>query len=99
MNHLQLRMQQVIQILDKQDALLKGVMQRLFNQDNLDVKWLENTLTTAEGIDRLESFAAKFARMQDRFVDKLLPLFLRHTGEIPKTAIDNLNRLEQTEHH
>lgn len=29
------------------------------------------------------------------FVDKLLPLFLKQSGEIPKTAIDNLYRLEQ----
>ena len=33
--------------------------------------------------------------MQDIFVDKLLPLFLKHSNEIPKTAIDNLHRLEQ----
>ncbi|WP_201341316.1 hypothetical protein [Abyssogena phaseoliformis symbiont] len=52
-------------------------------------------MKTPEGIDRLESFVSKFSRMQDMFVDKLLPLFLKQSGEIPKTAIDNLYRLEQ----
>lgn len=97
MNDLALRMGQIIAILSKEDVLLKGVIGRLFNQHSLDVKWLENTLKTPEGIDQLESFVAKFSRMQDMFVDKLLPLFLKHSGEIPKTAIDNLHRLEQLE--
>ncbi|WP_201339994.1 hypothetical protein [Isorropodon fossajaponicum symbiont] len=38
---------------------------------------------------------SKFSRMQDMFVDKLLPLFLKQSGEIQKTAIDNLHRLER----
>ncbi len=67
----------------------------MFSSDNLDIEWLEKTLKTPEGIDRLESFVTKFSRMQDIFVDKLLPLFLKHSNEIPKTAIDNLHRLEQ----
>ncbi|SMN11936.1 hypothetical protein SPBRAN_135 [uncultured Candidatus Thioglobus sp.] len=96
MNNLE-RIKQVIIILDKEDILLKGVIGRLFNQDSLSVEWLEKTLNTPEGIDRLESFSSKFSRMQDMFVDKLLPLFLKHSGEIPKTAIDNLHRLEQLE--
>ena len=89
------RIVQIISILDKQDTLVKGVVGRLFSSDNLDIEWLEKTLKTPEGIDRLESFVAKFSRMQDIFVDKLLPLFLKHSNEIPKTAIDNLHRLEQ----
>ena len=89
------RIAQIISILDKQDTLVKGVVGRLFSSDNLDIEWLEKTLKTPEGIDRLESFVAKFSRMQDIFVDKLLPLFLKHSNEIPKTAIDNLHRLEQ----
>ncbi|MBE8189361.1 MAG: hypothetical protein HAW58_00490 [Candidatus Thioglobus sp.] len=90
-----LRIAQIISVLEKEDALLKGVSARFFNQEKLDAEWLENALNTPDGIDRLESFAAKFSRMQDMLIDKLLPLFLQHLGEIPKTAIDNLNRLEQ----
>jgi len=96
LNKINLRISQVITILDKEDCLLQGVMGRLFDKNiKLDVCWLENILETPEGIDRLESFTSKFSRMQDTFVDKLLPLFLKYSGEIPKTAIDNLHRLEQ----
>ena len=33
--------------------------------------------------------------MQDTLTDKLVPWFLRLSGEVPATAIDNLHRLEQ----
>jgi hypothetical protein len=95
MNDLDDRIKQIIATLEKEDGLVKGVIGRLFAQDLLSVTWLENTLDTPEGIDRLESFVSKFSRMQDMFVDKLVPLFLIRSGEIPKTAIDNLHRLEQ----
>ncbi|CAC9437745.1 hypothetical protein [uncultured Gammaproteobacteria bacterium] len=95
MNDLDERISQIITILEKEDVLIKGVISRLFDQNELSVVWLENTLNTPEGIDRLESFVSKFSRMQDMFVDKLLPLFLIRSGETPKTAIDNLHRLEQ----
>jgi len=56
---------------------------------------LKALLNTSEGIDRLESFAAKFSRMQDTMVDKMLPLFLQQQGEKIGTAIENLNKAEQ----
>ncbi|MBW5290529.1 MAG: hypothetical protein Rsou_1676 [Candidatus Ruthia sp. Asou_11_S2] len=95
MSDLNDRINQIMIIFDKEALLVKGVVGRLFSQDNLNTKWLENTLKTPEGIDRLKSFVSKFSRMQDMFVDKLLPLFLKQSGEIPKTAIDNLHRLER----
>lgn len=33
--------------------------------------------------------------MQDTFVDKFLPVYLRSLGELPGSAIDNLRRAEQ----
>lgn len=33
--------------------------------------------------------------MQDTFVDKFLPIYLRSLGELPGSAIDNLRRAEQ----
>ncbi len=46
-------------------------------------------------IDTLESFAAKFSRMQDTIADKLLPVFLKTAGEPIGTVIENLNRAER----
>lgn len=45
------------------------------------------------GVDRLESFSAKFSRMQDTMMNELMPQLLRASG--PDTAIDKLNRTEQ----
>ena len=47
--------------------------------------------------DRLESFGAKFSRLQDMICDKLIPAFLHISGERPGTLLDNLNRLEKFE--
>ena len=46
-------------------------------------------------IDTLESFSAKFSRMQDTIADKLLPVFLKTAGEQTGTVIENLNRAEK----
>ncbi|MCK5720189.1 MAG: hypothetical protein KAH84_09620 [Thiomargarita sp.] len=86
---------QILFVLNKADILLQDVTRRLFNKTELNPIWLQKILNTPEGIDRLESFSSKFSRMQDTFTDKLLPLFLKLSGEIPATAIDNLHRLEQ----
>ncbi len=95
MTELNTRITQILSVLNKEDILLQDVTKRLFNQSELSPIWLQKTLNTPEGIDRLESFTSKFSRMQDTFTDKLLPLFLRLSGEVPATAIDNLHRLEQ----
>lgn len=46
-------------------------------------------------IDRLESFGAKFARMQDPIVDKLIRSAPRANGEVTGVAIDNLDKMER----
>ena len=89
------RLKQLLSVLDKEDILLQDVAKRLFNHTELDPVWLQKILNTPSGIDRFESFTSKFNRMQDTFTDKLVPLFLKLSGEIPATAIDNLHRLEQ----
>ena len=89
------RLAQVLTLLDKEDRLLSGVRNRLFQGPTLDVARLAALLETPEGIDRLESFTSKFCRMQDTFVDKLLPIYLRSLGELAGSAIDNLRRAEQ----
>ena len=89
------RLAQILALLDKEDRLLSGVRDRLFQGPTLDAARLAALLETPEGIDRLESFTSKFCRMQDTFVDKLLPIYLRSLGELAGSAIDNLRRAEQ----
>ncbi len=95
MNEINTRIKQILIILDKEDVLLQGVFKRLFNQEQLDLYWLQSILNSPDGIDKLESFVSKFCRMQDTFTDKLTPLFLTISGEVTSTAINNLNKLEQ----
>jgi uncharacterized protein with HEPN domain len=95
MTDLRERLTQILALIEKEDRLLCGVRERLFQGPPLDATRLSALLETPEGIDRLESFTSKFCRMQDTFVDKLLPIYLRGLGELPSSAIDNLRRAEQ----
>lgn len=86
----------LLQLLQREDEHLLAVRQRLFgSKAEVTVDWLDKVLDDSIGVDRLESFSAKFSRMQDTMMDKLMPQLLRASGEIPGTAIDNLNRAEQ----
>jgi len=89
------RLEQVLGLVAKEDYHLQAVSKRLFKTEEISEEWLQALLETPEGIDRLESFGAKFGRMQDTVMDKLIPQLLRAAGEIPGTAIDNLNRAER----
>ena len=87
------RLWQLLDLVTREDQHLAGVADRLFgaSTDDLTAEWLSSLLGTPEGIDRLESFVGKFARMQDTIVDKLLPALLAAAGERRGTALDNLN--------
>lgn len=92
------RLTQIIALVDKEDQHLAAVRQRLLGNDcAVDAARLETLLGHDAGIDRLESFGAKFGRMQDTVVDKLVPALLRTAGEPVAAAIDNLSRLERLE--
>jgi len=52
-------------------------------------------LADSLGIDRLESFGAKFSRTHDTLIDKLIPAVLDAAGEPVAAAIDNLGRMER----
>jgi hypothetical protein len=91
------RLWQLIDLVEREDHHLCAVTARLFPQGGaapLDAAALAASLATPTGIDRLESFVGKFSRMQDTLVDKLLPAFLRASGEPVGSAIDNLHRAE-----
>lgn len=96
MNNEVQRFLQLLQLVAKEALHLQQVGQRFFeNQPHIDLVWLEEKLATHEGIDQLESFTAKFARLQDTLGDKALPLFLKLAAEPVGTAIENLNRAEK----
>ena len=95
MTELRERLAQILALIEKEDRLLCGVKERLFQGPLLEAARLAVLLDTPEGIDRLESFTSKFSRMQDTFVDKFLPIYLRSLGELSGSAIDNLRRAEQ----
>lgn len=88
----------VLDLVEREDRHLLAVRTRLLG-DNcaVDPQRLQTLVADDLGIDRLESFGAKFARMQDTIVDKLIPTLLRAAGERTGAAIDNLARLERLE--
>lgn len=93
--------QRLVRLLDlvaREDEHLLAVRGRFLGDDcSVDADRLQHLLADDIGIDRLESFGAKFARMQDTIVDKLIPALLRTAGEQPGAAIDNLARMERLE--
>lgn len=92
------RLTQLISLVDKEDYHLAGVRKRLFSNDcSVDTSRLQHLLADDIGIDRLESFGAKFGRMQDTVVDKIIPAVLTAAGEPVAAAIDNLARMERLE--
>lgn len=90
-----IRLAQLLELVRKEDKHLLAVRKRLIPEETiLDLSWLEETITDDTGADRLEAFSSRFSRMQDTVIDKLIPQLLIAAGEIPKAAIDNLNRAE-----
>ena len=84
------RLWQLLDLVAREALHLQGVETRLFSGAEPSARWLDGVLATPEGIDRLESFVGKFARMQDTVMDKLLPIFLGELGERTGSALDNL---------
>ena len=86
----------ILSLVKREDDHLQAVRQRLFGSaDGINNDWVADLLKSPEGIDRQESFGAKFGRMQDTIVDKRLSKLLQAAGENPGTAIDNLGRAER----
>jgi uncharacterized protein YutE (UPF0331/DUF86 family) len=90
------RFYQMMRLVDKEALHLEQVTHRFFdNQPSFTLEWLAEKLLSTQGIDQLESFTAKFSRLQDTLGDKLLPHFLKLAAEPVGTAIENLNRAEK----
>ena len=92
----QQRLARLLRLVDREDTHLQAVRYRLLGDNSaVDAARVRELLTDDAGIDRLESFGAKFARMQDTVIDKLSPVLLRASGEQVAAAIDNLGRMER----
>lgn len=90
------RLARLLDLVDREERHLLAVRERLLGSScTIDAARMDAILASGLGIDRLESFGAKFGRMQDTMMDKLVPAFLTCAGENPGTAIDNLFRLEK----
>jgi hypothetical protein len=90
------RLARLLQLVAREDRHLLAVRRRLLGGNCVvDAARVAALLADDSGIDRLESFGAKFARMQDTIVDKLIPALLRAAGEHVAAAIDNLARMER----
>lgn len=90
------RLARLLGLVEREDAHLLAVRHRLLGDDcTVDAGRVRGLLSEDAGIDRLESFGAKFARMQDTVIDKLIPALLRAAGEPVMAAIDNLGRMER----
>jgi len=90
------RLARLLDLVAREDGHLLAVRYRLLGDDcELDANRAAALLGDDLGIDRLESFGAKFSRMQDTVIDKLIPALLRVAGEPVLAAIDNLDRMER----
>lgn len=92
------RLAQLLELVEREDVHLLAVRQRLLGDGcSVDADRVMQLLENDLGVDRLESFGAKFGRMQDTIVDKLIPQLLQVVGEPVAAAIDNLLHLERLE--
>lgn len=90
------RLVRLLGLVAREDEHLLAVRRRLLGENAaLDAGRAQALLGDDLGIDRLESFGAKFSRMQDTVIDKLIPALLRAAGEPVLAAIDNLDRMER----
>lgn len=89
------RFLQVLSTVGKKALVLAEVRGRHGRAAPITAEWISGLMDQPQQADLVESFAAKFGRMQDTMGDKLLLLFLRLVGEKTGTAIDNLYRGER----
>ena len=88
------RLELLLDLVAREDAHLQAVRQHLLGGDySVTPARMRSIVADTAGVDRLESFGAKFARMQDTVADKLLPAILGNAGENVGAVIDNLDRV------
>lgn len=88
------RLQFLCRVAQKETKLLLDTRQRLF-KPGFGIQSLEELEADAALADRVESFVARFGRLQDTTGDKLLPQLLAALGERVASVADNLDRAEK----
>ena len=88
------RVQRLLALCRKDAAGLQRVAARLFATPATAerLKALDSDDQLAE---RVEAFAARFGRLQDALVDKLLPAYLELMAEPPRPVVEMLDRAER----
>ena len=81
-------------VVNKESRLLLDTRQRLF-KPGFNLESLATLDSTPDLADRVESFVARFGRLQDTTGDKLLPQVLAALGEHVASFADNLDRAER----
>lgn len=91
-----LELRRSLDVAGKEVKLLHQTRERLFHgAESVDAGWVKRVAADVELSERLEAFSARFARLQDTVMDKLLPRLLAAAGEPINSAIDNLNRADR----
>ena len=83
-------------VAEKETGLLTQTRGRLFRTgEQVDSGWVRRVAEDADLSERLEAFSARFGRLQDTVMDKVLPRLLLAAGENAGSAIDNLNHADR----
>jgi hypothetical protein len=82
-----LRLQRLGQLVKNEVQHLQKTDARLFG---LSAEALAAVITSDEVAERVDAFVARFGRLQDNLVDKLLPALLAYLQEPPRPVMENL---------
>jgi uncharacterized protein with HEPN domain len=88
------KIQFLCRVVDKEARLLSDTRRRLFVA-SFNAHSLQSLDQHPDLADRIESFVARFGRLQDTAGDKLLPMLLASLGERLASVADNLDRAER----
>jgi hypothetical protein len=89
------RLRFLLEMVEREGRHLLGTDGRLFAGATIDSGWVEALENDPELAERVDAFAARFARMQDTIGDRLIPELRRRLLEEPGSALDNLNQMEK----
>jgi hypothetical protein len=92
--NLRLRLQFLSRVAEKECYSLNRTTERLFAEP-FTLERARQLGNEDELSERVEAFAARFARLQDTLGDKFLPQLLAALGERRATALDNLDIAER----
>lgn len=88
------RVQRLLALCRKDAAGLQRVIARLFSTP-ATAERLKNLDSDDDLAERVEAFAARFGRLQDALVDKVLPAYFDLMAEPPRPVIEMLDRAER----